>query len=188
MANYNDINELKNIIKNNEYDIFINIIPRILDEDLANKLISYLCNLDNCNWLELAIPRFSIKIGKDIIQQHLSEIIRDEISIINLRKISCLLTKYDIKDKNEKVALINKMFEHFTEVRKSLTSEMNRVIPGDIVFYKIIAVLRNLKECNEDKVRFTLENICFIFSYQRELNFQVILKQMYQVLKYSEYY
>jgi len=187
MANYN-INEINDIIQNNDYDLFIHTIPMILDEKIVNQLIKELCKCDKCSWLELAIPRFNIEIRKDIVQKMLSEIVTETITISNLRKISILLTKHSFKNEEEKLMLVDKMYSYFTEIRESLSTESNLVIPGDIVFYKIIAILRNLKETDPTRVRYILENICFIFSYQRELNFQTILKQMYKILKFKEYY
>jgi len=188
MSNYNDYNQIMLMIQNDEFNMFINYIPKIMDVELANILVTTLCNSTHrCNWIELAMPRFNVEIGTDVLKQNLSNLIKEDISIEILRKISSLLSFYKLENNKEKQTLIDKMLDFFHHLRENIKAGEN-IIPGDIVFFKIVGILRKLKSTDADKVRYTLENVCYLFADHRNLDPQKILKQMYTYLKYEEYY
>lgn len=182
--NFNDeLNNILPLIEKNDYNKFINYIPKIR---YANFLVTTLCEYYNSNWLELAIPRFITNIDKHVIDHNIINLINKKFDMDKLQKIITLqnLGTENILSQNKQ--LISKMYLFFREQRKNVFKSKYKIIRNDTIFFKIINLLKKFKH-DDIKIKGILENVCYIFSIERNIDYKTVLYQMYKFLNLSEF-
>ncbi|ADO67132.1 hypothetical protein crov099 [Cafeteria roenbergensis virus] len=189
MTDYTTLNDIMLMIQNNDHTAFINHIPTLEHDELISQLVSTLCNTTHSShWLESAMPKFNVNVDPDILQQNIMTLIQQDVSIETLRKISAILIDPSLVNFTMKQTLIDKMLDFFHKFRISMNLNDIDIIPHETIFFRICAILKKFKDAEPDKVRYTLENVCYIYAYRKHLNPQTVLKHMYSLLDYSDYY
>lgn len=189
--NIDNIDYINNMIQNNEYDLYINFIPKLLDskvvDNLINKLCSYSCDP---SWLNLTVPRLSISISPKIIENNIIKLIKQNITINIVQKIAILYNNTIYISTNNLDIFINKMMDSFYQIKTQCCNQNNftpKNIKSEIIFFKIVGLLKKLKNIDSQKIKYILETFCYIFASERKLNYSKLINQLYVLLDYSKF-
>ena len=176
-------------VDSNNYQDFINEIPKIDDNQIIYSLIQKLIDIKyKANWLEILLPRIDIDYQISFNNNIEFLTMQNNFDINTLRKI-LILSKYvdnlNVKNIN---FLIEKINNYFYDKRNNLEMEISnkKIFMSDIIIYGLTDFLKKIKIYNPETVSDICINVSYLFALERNLSQKNILNYFYRCLNFLE--